>query len=423
MRVVRFTTRMFTDIASGNDADNGGGAIFNNGGDVVINGSVFDNNSADGTAGSGGAIFSVDGRILVQGVSEFSSNVSARAGGAVELVDGEFFDTDSVYTENETAGSLGANPGNGGAFHVTGTATSAFAGTEFLGNVADSEGGAVWNSADSTMFLSDVEITGNVASGNAADNGGGGIFNNGGSVFVNNSTISDNFANGDSGSGGGALSVDGVLRFDESSIIRNQAARAGGGVEVIDGRAVFNLATLDSNTTGVELTAAPGNGGGLHVSGNETIVTFFDSLVTNNSAANEGGGLWNQTGSSLFVEGDATVSNNSAQGVGGGIYNRGFLAALDVSFADNTTADDGGAIYTTLSGRTRIENSSLTGNTADDDGGGVFNLGNVFTLGSTFEDNVAGNTGGAIFTTPEGTTTFDLDNVFAGNLPNDQNGV
>ena len=417
------TDVVFTgNVASGNDADNGGGAIYNNGGDVTVNTGVFDDNVANGTAGSGGAILSVAGRILVQGQSTFDSNLSARAGGAVELVDGAFFDTGSLYSANETGVTLAASPGNGGAFHITGSGISAFNGTNFNGNLAGSEGGGVWNSAVAEMFLTNVVLTGNVASGNAADNGGGGIFNNGGSVFVNDSTISNNVADGNSGSGGGALSVDGVIGFDNSSIDGNQAARAGGGIEVIEGRASFSDSTLNSNTTGVVLTAAPGNGGGLHVSGNEAIVTFLNSIISGNSAANQGGGLWNQTGSSLLLDDNISLFSNTAQGVGGGVYNRGFLSALDTVFTTNNSEDDGGAIYTTPTGQTRIENSSIDDNTASDDGGGVFNLGNLFTLDSIFANNVAGNTGGAIFTTPEAVTTIGPNNSFVDNLPNDQNG-
>ena len=417
------TDVVFTgNVASGNDADNGGGAIYNNGGNVTVNTGVFDDNVADGTAGSGGAILSVAGRVLIQGESMFDSNLSARAGGAVELVDGEFFDTGSVYSANETGITLTASPGNGGAFHITGSGTSAFNGTRFESNLAGSEGGAVWNAAGSTMFLTAVEIDNNIASGNAADNGGGGIFNNGGSVFVNNSAISNNVADGNSGSGGGALSVDGVIRFDNSLIDGNQAARAGGGIEVIEGRATFNNATLNSNTTGVVLTAAPGNGGGLHVSGNEAVVTFSNSTISSNSAANQGGGLWNQTGSLLFLDDNTSLFSNTAQGVGGAVYNRGFLSALDTAFTTNNSEDDGGAIYTTPTGRTRIDNSRLDSNTASDDGGGVFNLGNLFALDSVFANNVAGNTGGAIFTAPDAVTTIGLNNSFVENLPSDQNG-
>ena len=411
-----------SNFADGSDADNGGGAIFNNGGDVFIRSSVFEDNTAFGAGGgSGGAIFSVDGRVLVQGDSEFTGNSSIRAGGAIEIIDGEFFDTGSVYTENDTGITLPGSPGNGGAFHITGTATAAFEGTEFVGNLAASEGGAVWNAAGSTTFLTDVEITGNIASGDQASNGGGGIFNNGGRVFVNNSTVSNNQADGVSGSGGGVFSVDGLIRFDNSTIDGNQAARAGGGVEVIDGRAFFRTVTLDSNTTGVALEGTPGNGGALHVTGNEANVTFSNSTITNNSAANQGGGLWNQIGSLLFLDSSTTVANNTAQVLGGGVYNRGFLSALDTAFADNRAEVNGGAIYITPTGSTRIENSSLSSNTAGNDGGGVFNFGSVFTQGSTFENNVADNTGGAIFRPTNASTRIGLDNFFAGNLPNDLN--
>ena len=411
----------FSDnVASGNAANSGGGAVYNNGGEVFVNSSVFKDNIADGIAGSGGAILSVDGRVLVQSDSAFSRNLSARAGGAVEIIAGEFFDTDSVYTANETGVSLPAQPGNGGAFHITGTATAAFNGTEFVGNLAGSEGGAVWNSATSTTFLTNVEITENVASGNAADNGGGGIFNNGGSVFVNTSTVVGNVANGNAGSGGGVLSVAGVIRFDDSTISENQAARAGGGVEVIDGRAVFNSATLASNTTGVVLTAAPGNGGALHVSGNGAVVNFSNSTIRNNSAANQGGGLWNETGSTLILNSDTTVSNNTAAVLGGGVYNRGLLEAIDTVFAENEALDDGGGIYITTSGNVQIENSTVTANEAGDDGGGVFNLGNFTTLGSSFTINVAENNGGAIFTFTNANTNINGgDNFFSNNTPAD----
>ena len=417
------TDALFDDnTASGDDADNGGGGLFNNGGDVFVNGGLFFGNDADGTAGSGGAIFSVDGRVVVTGDSQFSDNRSVRAGGAIEIIDGDFFDTNSGYAENSTGDSLPANPGNGGAFHITGTATAAFNGTSFSGNRAGSEGGAVWNAAGSTTFLTDVTIDSNIAGGNNADNGGGGIFNNGGSVFVNNSSLTGNVADGDSGSGGGALSVAGVLRFDNSTIIDNRASRAGGGVEVIDGRAVFRGVSLSSNTTGVSLSAAPGNGGGLHVTGNQTVVTFSDSSIVENSAASQGGGLWNQTGSTLILDDNTRISNNTAQGQGGGIYNRGILSAIDAAFIENSSEDVGGAIFISATGDARIEETSFSFNSADDDGGGIFNFGSLVSINSSFTQNTAGGTGGAIFTGASGTTTAAADNFFADNFPNDQNG-
>ena len=174
------STTFFTDVVFTENSvlgvvtqNAGGGAIFNNGGDLIVNSGVFENNRAGdlfpgegagfgADVASGGAIFSVDGRVLVQGDSEFTGNLSERAGGAVEIIDGEFFDTGSLYAANETGITLQANPGNGGAIHITGTATSAFNGTEFRSNLAASEGGAVWNSATSSMFFEDVEFSGNL---------------------------------------------------------------------------------------------------------------------------------------------------------------------------------------------------------------------------------------------------------------------
>ena len=451
------------NLANGNEADNGGGGVFNNGGEVFVSGAEFSRNFATGTAGSGGAIFSVDGRVLVQGNSEFIINGSSRAGGAVEIIDGEFFDTDSLYLENETGISEDADIGNGGAFHITGTATAAFIGTQFLNNSAGGEGGAVWNAAGSTTFLTDVDIIRNVASGDGSDKGGGGIFNNGGGVFVNNSTISSNQASGNFGSGGGALSVDGVLRFDNSIISGNQSILSGGGVEVIEGRAVFRTVTLDSNTTGTTILPPPspgqatvfptdvafgsntvgafastapervlfsvGNGGAVHVSGNQAVVTFSDSTISNNFAANQGGGLWNQLGNALILDSNTTVSNNSATVDGGGVYTGGQLEAVDTVFSENAAGNDGGGIYITESGNVEIENSSVASNFAGDAlglgfevdfgigiGGGVFNLGNFTAVGSSFTDNLSVNIAPAIFTGPEATTVADADNFFAGNI-------
>src|SRR5690606_9183307 len=47
------------NIASGNAADDGGGGIFNNGGTLIVqNNTSVTNNIANGTAGSGGGLFS-----------------------------------------------------------------------------------------------------------------------------------------------------------------------------------------------------------------------------------------------------------------------------------------------------------------------------------------------------------------------------
>ena len=407
------STAYFTDVELTTNAargdDTGGGGIFNNGGNVFVNGGVFNENSAMGTFGSGGAIFSTDGRVAINGNSEFNRNFSARAGGAVEIVDGQFFDTDSLYLQNNAGVTLSANPGNGGAVHITGTATSAFSATEFRGNLANRDGGAVYNSAEATMFLSDVTITGNFAGGNELDSGGGGIFNNGGSVYVNNSSIADNEASGISGSGGGVFSTGGLIRFDNSTISNNSVSGNGGGVQVMSGRAVFRFSTLDANQAN-----DGGNGGGLHVSGSGAIATFSASTVSRNSASKQGGGVWNQLGSSVLVDSATEFDSNLARELGGGAYNQGNLAVLDAIFSFNIS-DDGGAFYNAFSGTTLIENTTISGNVATI-GGGFYNLGELTVTGSQFLGNTGTTSNAISFTGPEATSNIAADNFFAGNF-------
>src|SRR5690606_20495901 len=117
-------------------------------------------------------------------------------------------------------------------------------------------------------IVNGVTVDGNTASGDAADDGGGGVFNAGGMVMVQNATvISNNIADGTAGSGGGIFNnAGGSVEISDSMITGNIANRAGGGIEdnsgAMGGLTLTNV-SLDSNNTGVApAIASPGNGGG-----------------------------------------------------------------------------------------------------------------------------------------------------------------
>ncbi len=55
------------------------------------------------------------------------------------------------------------------------------------------------------MRVLDATVSGNRADGAAADQGGGGLFNDGGRLVVERGTVADNRAPGAAGSGGGIL--------------------------------------------------------------------------------------------------------------------------------------------------------------------------------------------------------------------------
>ena len=119
---VNGNTTFSFNTAAGDGADDGGGAIFNNGGTVIVNGASFDRNRATGTDGGGGAIFSVAGSVTIQRrsgfSSEFTDNSSTRAGGAVEIIDGFFRDVRSTYTSNRAGSTQSPGSGDGGAVHI-----------------------------------------------------------------------------------------------------------------------------------------------------------------------------------------------------------------------------------------------------------------------------------------------------------------
>ncbi|WP_179376554.1 beta strand repeat-containing protein [Winogradskyella wichelsiae] len=364
-------TFLDANIASGNDADDGGGAIFNNGGTLVVgNAAAITNNIANGTSGSGGGILSTDGAVTITD-AVLAFNQSNRAGGAIEIINGaiDFSGNYNVSGNNTGVAPAVASPGNGGGLHISGAGTATIIGGTMNDNMAAREGGALWNST-ATMIVDGVTITGNRALGDGADDGGAGIFNNGGTLNVINGTlISNNIASGASASGGGLLSTAGNITIMDSTFDSNAANRAGGAIELIDGNLMFLNSTMSNNNVdGLAGTAAPGNGGGFHVTGMSGTVVISTSTITGNAAANEGGGLWNQGGTTMSVS---------------------------MSTIDNNTAAEGGGIYNNTGSMTSVMTSTISGNTASVSGGGLTNNGasldlNAVTVAMNSTDGIGG---------------------------------
>ena len=379
-----------TNTASGSEMGDGGGAVYNLG-LFSADDAIFTRNVADGEAGSGGAIINPTGETTVTD-STFFQNTAERAGGAVEIGTGALTITNGRVLRNVAGTDGDGAPGNGGAVHVTFDAITRFDGGDYVLNLAANEGGAFWNSADGDMTVENLSVSGNVASGDDADSGGGGFYNDGGTLRVLNVFVNANLADGESGSGGGLLSTDGVVLVEDSNFNRNEANRAGGGIELVDGDLRFDNSFLRNNVAGGEDGANPGNGGGYHVTGS-ALAILNGGGVFNNSATNEGGGLWTQTDSRLVLRG-VTVRGNSAD-LGGGVYVNG--------------------------GRLDIEQGSrVLRNRADGNGAGVFNNDGVayFDGASQIRRNVAGVTGGGLFADDD-SRNIVRDALFAGNDPVD----
>jgi hypothetical protein len=321
-------SRLVKNRALGADATSGGGGIYSAGGTTLVRASALLSNAASGAAGSGGAILNFAGDLVVER-SSVNFNTASRAGGGIEQNDDTEVRTiaSTRIVRSELRGnSAGSGPGNGGALHISGEGDSFLKRVRVIDNIARNEGGGLWNAAG-TMRVRLSVVAGNRAGG---ETGGGGIFNAGGALDVARSTLSQNRATGDAGSGGGLFNQNGEVRVRATEFTGNRARRAGGAIETagpgnpvpgvpVEASGVVRLD--DVSLTRNRANGTPGNGGGLNVT-DESIVRWDGGLVQFNKAAGEGGGLWNSaTGTieaiNLVVRRNAAPRDQNVHNEGG----------------------------------------------------------------------------------------------------------
>lgn len=403
--------------------DASGGAI-RNAGELDVISSYLAGNKATGAGASGGAIFNNGGDVYVSS-TDLVGNSATRAGGAIEANAG----STRVVRSSMTANSTGDGPGNGGALHLTGTGQVDVVLSTVSGNTATAEGGGLWNSATGDFLVDRSRVSGNRAAGVDADQGGGGLFNDGGTLTVIDTDVTDNKATGTAGSGGGILNNLGTLNVGGGSLKRNTAVRAGGGIEANVGTTNVDGSSIRYNKAG----DGPGNGGGVHLTG-AGAVNVSDSLVASNVATAEGGGLWNSATGTFRVDNSRislnTVAGNDADQGGGGLFNDG--GTLDITSSDITdnqatgTAGSGGGILNNA-GALSVEDSTVKRNTAVRAGGGIeTNIGTVDLSNVQLIDNTAGNTpgnGGGFHTTGAGAVTYDTGIVRGNTAANEGGGL
>ena len=372
---------------TGDAADNGGGGIFNQGGTTTVGDDVtVSNNRATGASGSGGGILNnTAGATLTVGAATISGNTANRAGGGIEDNGGTVTLNGTTLIGNATPQATAA-PGNGGGLH-TGGGDVTVNGGSVTGNTAI-EGGGLWSSG--TLVVDGTTVDGNVALSDDDDafEGGGGLFNQGGTMTVTGATVSDNTADGDggpggAGSGGGAFNNGaGTLTVSNSTFSGNSALRAGGGIEGNGGEIVLDNVDFTGNTTG----GAPGNGGALHATAGD--VTATGGTVSRNTAANEGGGFWINAGFTMDVTGTTfdsnTASGDAADTGGGGLFNNGGALVLDDVTVEFNSADgaagSGGGIFNGSGGTLTMTGGFVREGGANRAGGGIENAGGTVTL-------------------------------------------
>jgi len=231
------------------------------------------------------------------------------------------------------------------------------------------------------VTINDTTITGGsfISGGNLF---GAGIFNNDGTLFINDSFIINNIA----GDNGGGIHSDhseiGRLVISGSTISGNESGYAGGGIFIKSGSMTINNTTISGNT-------ASNFGGGLYSEDSDSRI--MGSTINNNRALDSsfgGGGIYNnaEEGDAIMSISNSTISNNSAS-YGGGISN----------FANSDLTATLILIY-----------STITGNTATENGGGILNRNfnepessAVFSLTTSIISGNSATTSNEISNTPD----------------------
>jgi hypothetical protein len=198
--------RLHDSLVQGNRAPDGGGLFIDSGASaIVVNSRLVDN---EGNHGGG-----------------------LENSGMVAI-------THSVIEGNSVTGS------GGGVWNLNGGVS--LTQTTIRNNTAY-EGGGV-NSYGSHVEMGGVNIAGNVATGGH----GGGIYHGGGTLFVDNATVSDNSAGAAAANGGGIYqNADGNLTLTNVTLAENTAGNFGGGLYHYGRYAILTNVTIANNTAGV----------------------------------------------------------------------------------------------------------------------------------------------------------------------------
>jgi len=196
-------------------------------------------------------------------------------------------------------------------------------------------------------------------------NPGDGIFN-GGTLTVSNCDISGN--SGDGVGNRAFSSGEASLTLVNSNVSDNHSI---GISNYVDEFATLTVTMRSTTVSGNSAGGVLAQGGGV-IFGGSIQVTITDCTVSGNSYW---GGIHASGLTNLFVT-DSTISGNSANtgfpggDSGGGIYYPDRVENCTIS--GNSAATSGGGIY---GGFMEIENSTISGNSAGTSGGGIYEIG------------------------------------------------
>ena len=344
-----------------------GGGIWVNTGDVTVTDSNVENNSATaGAGGRGGDGGDITGFVGTGADGGSGGNGGAAQGGGIWAGSGDVTIDGSSVSFNAVNAGAGGDGGNGGAGTAGGGTTGGDGGAG--GDGGDSQGGGIFLGGG-TLSLDQATISGNSAgTGTAGDGGNGGA---GGDVTTNDG-VGGAGGNGGSVQGGGIYTAAGaVVTITNSTIDNNLASNATNAGDGGDGGAGGGSANGGTGGNGGSV-----QGGGLYFTSGTLTIT--NSTISTNTAAGAGiGGL----GAGTAADGTAGVAQ------GGGLFIAGGTAVIHNStIADNMSDDEGGGIRNAAGATITLVSTLISGNTSANSTEG--DLSNAGTIAATSNRNL-----------------------------------
>ncbi|RLD12354.1 MAG: hypothetical protein DRI44_00860 [Chlamydiae bacterium] len=382
----------------------------------------------------GGGIYAIDADIFMTGTNTYLG-IFALWSGANNCTNG---DGGGIYAANSDIVLSGAQCSagynfcsrDGAAFYITNSSLSLLDNSQIFAGWGTRNGGGIY-AADSEIIMDDSAIAWCSATH------GGGIFAVSCSGTFNKATIENNYANNNSGFGGGIFVMStGSYIFTDSVFVDNKAYYGGGicayltagdfilnNTDIISNKATsangigggaywFSLGTLNARNCLFNYNFSDGFVGGMYlpVSGK---FLFNNTDISYNSASNHIGGIAVGPAGQLKCI-DCSINNNRADantnsiGTGGAIYSSGGtidLISLNNTFSiTNNSAADGGAAFLITKGQLSTYGDVLfENNRASQNGGAIYATNQCFVsfmptnnASARIIDNFAQNNGGAV---------------------------
>jgi hypothetical protein len=240
------------------------------------------------------------GGILNEGILTLTDcavvdNQANFGGGIFNLEQARLTISGTVVAENKAIrpaadGSLGGGIHNRPAARLT-----INNGSTISKNTADNGGGI--------YSIGLVTISDSFISGNEVDFDGGGLTNDGGVVTLRNVVVEDNAA---SEQGAGIFVVEGEVRLENGTEVRDNKAGGNGGGIATNATVMCSQSTIAENKAG-------NDGGGIFVGRGRLSppsLTLEGTVISENKAGDDGGGIFNSANGQINLDAQSSVVDN-----------------------------------------------------------------------------------------------------------------